>query len=280
MTWHDFHHPDISWPVVRRHAKIEFMEFLELSSFFLSKGGWAAMNRSCYPSNQAYRSAKSRLLNQGLVTSRSVDGKSPHLWLTEKGKKIIPPYFHPERYWNRKWNKIWYMLIYDVPESDRAYRDVLRRFLKQKHLGCLQLSVWITPEDIRPEFDDLVQAANIDAFAFLFESKTVLGLPNHRIVNSAWDINRLQELQERFHAVTLKNLKRLQSATYPPQDLCNLLKISLNAYHAAMGEDPLLPDCLLPNGYAGKKAYSAHCTLLTEIDKQVKALQLNERPSI
>ena len=273
MIWHEFYHPDISWPVVRRHIGREFLELLRLASQFSSRGGWAVLNRSCYPSENAYRSAKSRLLKQGLIATRSMNGRSPNLILTDEAEVSMPDYFAPELKWNLPWNKRWYMLIYDVPETDRKYRNILRRFLKKKHLGLLQQSVWVTPKDIRPDFNDLVQAANIDAFAYLFESRTVLGLPSHTIVENAWDFDALHDRQEHFCQVTDRNIAELQSGEHPPHELGQLLRMTLAAYHSAMSEDPLLPEALLPETYLGKTAYRSFRKLLNEIDKQTHTLQ-------
>ena len=270
MAWIDFHHPDISWPVVRRHAKIEFMEILELSALFMSRGGWAVINRSCYPSDAAYRSAKSRLFKQGLIAKRSVNAASPELRLTETGKSFVPAYFHPEKCWNRTWNKIWYLLVYDVPETDRAYRDVLRRFLKTKRLGQLQQSVWITPEDIRPDFDDLCEAANINSFAFLFESRTVLGLSSRSVIETAWPMELLRDRQVHFCKVAAENLAQLQSGAHAPDDLSRLSRLTLSAYHSVMAGDPLLPSALLPRRYAGRQAYAAFLALQEEVGRQLE----------
>jgi phenylacetic acid degradation operon negative regulatory protein len=269
MDWQDFHHPNISWPVVRRHVRTEFMEMLELTALFTRRGGWAMINRSCYPSDKAYRSAKSRLLKQGLIASRSSAAGAPHVYLTTIGHDVIPAYFHPEKRWSRSWNRVWNMLVYDVPEVDRKYRNVIREFLKRKHLGQLQQSVWITPDDIRPDFDDLVQAANLDAYAYLFESKTVLGLSSDCIVESAWKLNQLQDRQEHFCHVAEINIAKLRAGNHTPADLTRLIRMTLSAYHAAMCDDPLLPDTLLPSGYAGKEAHGILQILLQTIDNQL-----------
>ena len=245
------------------------MELLDLTTLFLCKGGWGLINRSCYPSNVAYRSAKSRLRKQGLVVWREKAAATPQLKLTPAGQQLMPPYFNPEKYWNRPWNKIWYLFVYDVPEVDRAYRDVLRQFLKRKRMGCLQQSVWITPQDIRPDFDDLTQAAGVGAFAYLFESRTVLGLPNRRIVSDAWDFDRLERNQTHYCSVMETNLKQLKEGKHPPDDIAELLRISVDAYHAAMAEDPLLPEKLHPQDYRGKQVYILTKEFFAEIDRQL-----------
>lgn len=272
MNWSEFHHPDISWPVVRRRAGTEIMEMLELAAVFLTRGGWGLLNKSCYPNTAAYRNATSRLRRQGLVVQRQAAAETPHLVLSDAGKELLPAYFYPEKHWDRRWNDIWYLLVYDVPEVDRKYRNVFRLFLKRMRMGCLQQSVWITPQDIRPDFDDLSKAANVDAFAYLFESRTVLGLANSAVVEDAWDFDGLNEVQTRYCEVMEKNLESLTGGAYGPDDLTTLLRMSLDAYHAAMVGDPLLPKRLLPANYAGRRVLTLHRKLLMEISAQLEGV--------
>lgn len=246
------------------------MERLELTALFLCRGGWGVLNRSCYPSTAAYRTATSRLRKQGLVVWRGKEAATPQLKLTAAGRELMPAYFDPDKYWNRPWNKIWYLLVYDVPEADRGYRDVLRQFLKRKRMGCLQQSVWVTPEDIRPDFDDLAKAAAVETFAYLFESRTVLGMPSRRVVQDAWDFDRLQQTQEHYCSVMEENIELLRTGNHPPAAMAELLRMSLDAYHAAMAGDPLLPEALHPKGYLGRQAQTLNRTLFSEIDRQAR----------
>ena len=268
MKWAEFHHPDISIPVVRRRIALEMVEMLELAALFMSRGGWAVLNRACYPDKKAYNNATYRLRKAGLVVHRKEGSPdTPRLELTPLAKGRLPAYFNPEAQWGRRWNRIWYMLIYDVPEVDRAYRDVLRRFLKQERLGCLQQSVWVTPVDIRPQFDDLVKAAVVDSFAFLFESRTVLGLPSWRVAEQAWNLDQLYAVQRRYCDTVEENLIRLQAGCNS-EELGRLMRMSLQAFHSAFVGDPLLPQALLPRDYQGKRAWELHCRLMKDISVQ------------
>lgn len=268
MKWVQFHHPDISLPVVRRKIALELVEMLELTSLFLTRGGWAVLNKSCYPDRKAFRNATYRLQKAGLVVRRKQEGAEiPHLELAPHMKKELPAYFKPEAHWNRKWNRIWYMLVYDVPEKDRSYRDALRRFLKQERLGCLQQSVWVTPDDIRARFDDLVRAAAVDSFAFLFEARTVLGLPGAKVVEQAWDFDRLYEVQHRYCEIMQVNLDRLSEGCRL-EELGALMRLALQAYHSAFVQDPLLPRGLLPAGYKGRQVWELHRALMQRISER------------
>ena len=76
--------------VIRRRAGIELMECLELAALFLSRGGWAVVNRSCYPNKAAYQNAISRLRKSGLIVKRSGDVATPQLILTDAGQETMP----------------------------------------------------------------------------------------------------------------------------------------------------------------------------------------------
>ena len=272
MDWISFHHPDISWPVVRRRAGVEFMELLELTSLFLTRGGWAMVNRRCYPNNAAYQNATSRLRKKGLIIHRNDGAETPKLILSDVGRSALPSYFDPEKQWDRTWNGIWYLMMYDIPEVDKTYRNVLRKFLKRMRMGCLQKSVWVTPKDIRPEFDDLSQAASLDGFAYLFEAKTVLGLPSCRVVEEAWNLDRLYFLQEHYCAMTQVNIDKLTASECSFEELAQLTRMAVDAYHSAFFEDPLLPAALLPKDYQGREVLLQHRKLFKLIDDHVCSL--------
>lgn len=48
----------------------------------------------------------------------------------------------------RKWDGRWRMIIFDVPEKKRKYRDYLRQMLKTLGFKELQKSTWVTPYPI------------------------------------------------------------------------------------------------------------------------------------
>lgn len=272
MDWIAFHHPDICWPVIRRRAGIELMEFLELATLLLSRGGWAVINRSCYPNKAAYQNATSRLRKNGLIVHREEGAETPQLVLTDGGKRSLPDYFAPEKLWDRKWNGIWYLMMYDIPEVDKKYRNTLRQFLKRMRMGNLQKSVWVTPRDVRAEFDDLVKAASLDGFAYLFEARTVLRLPSRVVVADAWDFDRIGMLQARYCEVADLNISKLTGAESSAEELALLVRMAVDAYHAAFIEDPLLPSALHPNGYQGREVLRLHRSLLGLVTQQLDAL--------
>ncbi len=265
VSWCPFHHPDYSLPIIRRRAGEEWLDILSGLGSILATGGRSGLWSQSYPTEHAYRCAMSRLRKQGLVIQVNGRKDLPVITLNNSVKNQIPAHQNPEKFWKAKWNGIWYMLIFDVPEKDRPYRDTLRRFLKQLRMGCLQKSVWITSQDIRPEYADLEETAAIDAVAYLLESRTVLRLDREEMVQNAWNFKRLHKLQARYLDVFEENLTLLERSGYCEQDLMSLLYQEAEAYIHAMASDPLLPSTLLPNDYLGKKVWKLRNRLRSRI---------------
>jgi len=265
MNWKPFHHPDWSLPVIRRRASEEWLDVLAGISEILATRGRCINWNKTYPSEKAYQSAMSRLQKKGLVVRINPKETLPHLILTDNAKARCPAYQHPEKLWNTQWSKIWYTLVFDVPESERHYRDSLRRLLKRMRMGCLQRSVWITPRDIRPEYADLEKGAAVGTVAYLLESRTVLHLDQQEMVLNAWDFGHLHELQSRYLKVFTENLTVLDRPTHTEESLMGLLYQESEAYAQAMQLDPLLPKTLHPENYLGEKVWRLRNRLRTRI---------------
>ncbi len=265
MNWKSFHHPDWSLPVVRRRAAEEWIDILCGVGEVLATRGKSILWSKSFPNQAAYHNAMTRLRKKGLIVRADEKGHLPHLVATRAAKNAQPAYHRPEKFWNAHWNGIWYMLIFDVPEKERHYRDTLRKFLKQLRMGCLQRSVWITPRDVRPEYDDLEKAASVNTVAYLLESKTVLHQDQQEMVQNAWDFTRLHELHNRYLEVFTENMEQLCRPSHTKEDLMDLLYQEAEAYIQAMRLDPLLPAQLHPKDYLGLHVWTLHAQLRTKI---------------
>lgn len=74
-----------------------------------------------------------------------------------------------------QWSGWWCLILFDVPEYQRQYRNLLRKWLKQ--LGFLewQKSVWISPYDWQDEFLKFISYLKLSPFV---EFLKVRSLPN------------------------------------------------------------------------------------------------------
>ena len=255
-----FHHPDWSFPVVRRQVILSLIDGLGLIGTLLFRPGRALFWGGSFPNEKSYRMAMYRLRKAGLIAYRR-EGKDPVLHLTEAGEQLLPVELHPERRWNRKWNRIWYLLVYDVPEKQRRYRLSLQRFLGRMRMGHLQDSVYASAFDVRPEFADLSEAAAVDEYAFLFEAHTVLGLPAEAVVRRTWNFDRLRGAQTRFIRTARFLALEASAPDFKVDRLQALGWEATEAYLRVMAADPLLPRALWPAGYRGPEVVEAYRTL-------------------
>ena len=267
--WAWFHHPDVSVPVVRRKTTETMLDLLAGMGCILLTRGRSALVSHCFPNQKAYRAACWRLKRKGwMAYVRSHDGK-PVLQMTAAANQQRLDRRQLDSFWNRRWNGIWYLLTYDVPEKQACYRASLRKRLVQLHMGCLKQSTWITPRDIRPEFDDLTKAAGLGDFAVLFEAKTVLGMDPVDIVQAAWPMERLHKIQQWYAENTQRLIRLVVAGQVSPAKLLALAVEDVQAFRSAMSLDPLLPKALWPPDYLGRAVADGHDKLQTEMAKRL-----------
>jgi len=261
-TW--FHHPQFCPRVLARRVTEELLDLLFLlGRAAAARGRYFPMYRGFKPS--AYYMAAHRLRRQGLVASVTRPGEIPQLRLEPKGLEHVSAALHPDRFWRQPWSGHWYVLVYDVPESQCRYRQTLRRHLKRLRMGNLQGSVWLAARDIRPDFDDLARVADLKQYAFLFEAHTVLGQTGKDLAGAAWDFLRLQQAQAWFLETLLAARRKLAGGQWTTAELLALLREQQSAYLTIMEDDPLLPLELWADGYKGVQVFQAHSDFVNAV---------------
>jgi len=221
--------------------------------------------RGGFSSKQAYGNAVRRLRDAGLIAYRRKADREQILILTPEGDARLSDAFKPGLFWDRKWNGFWYVLVYDIPEKRRQYRDSLRGFLERLRMGCLQRSVWVSARDMRPQYDDLAKAAAAEWISFLFEATAVLGRESGDIVSEAWDFDRLSAIHSWYLSVYKHNLNAVRNGKLQEDLLYKLAREEISAYQSAMWEDPLLPRELIPRGYRGFDVFALHKDFVREV---------------
>ena len=84
-----------------------------------------------------------------IIRAKDKDGR--HFWrLTTKGMNIAELLAFKLK--KKKWDKRWRILIFDIQEDRKKYREFLRRKLKELGFYQLQKSVWATPHPIPESF--------------------------------------------------------------------------------------------------------------------------------
>lgn len=173
--------------------------------------------------------------------------------LTKLGLEYARNGNDPEARWTRSWDGIWRFVLFDVSEADRKLRDRLRGQLAQARLGYLQGSVWVSP-DALTELRQTIARITADPEALLFiEGRPCAGESDASIVSGAWNFARIGEAY-RCYLLAHEAMPRASDA---PEHWRRWLAHERETWQAAINLDPLLPECLLPSGYLGRKALKA-----------------------
>lgn len=101
------------------------------------------------------RMMMSRLRARGVFSTRR-EGRQTVYRLTPAGAKVLQE--GRSRIFNRQqssWTGVWSLVIYTVPESDRAARERVRRSLQWLGFGQLAAGTWISPHE---RLDDVQRA--------------------------------------------------------------------------------------------------------------------------
>jgi DNA-binding transcriptional regulator PaaX len=224
-----------------------------------------------------YRNDLSRqlaTLEQLLLLERDPKAPGDRLYrLTEQGRLHALGGRDPEAHWSRHWDGYWRIVLFDVPMEQHVHRGRLRRYLHARGFGCLQGSVWVTPNPVHGEREILTGGKINVEFLLLLEARPCSGESDAEIVAGAWDF----EVINRRYARHLKLLDRR-----PDRSLCdNVAARALQswaaderaAWHAAVEIDPLLPKRLLPPDYLGCRAWQQRIKVLSRAGQQLQTFR-------
>jgi CRISPR-associated endonuclease Cas2 len=117
------------------------------------KKNWKKINQSNF--NKSVR----RLSSNKLVEEKKFADGSIKLILTKEGKKQAKKLslFGNSIKFKRpkKWDGKWRLVIFDIPEDDRTFRDILRNHLKELNFLKLQQSVFVSPYSYEKAISEL-----------------------------------------------------------------------------------------------------------------------------
>jgi phenylacetic acid degradation operon negative regulatory protein len=183
-----------------------------------------------------------------------------------------------DRIFNRArgpWDGYWNMVIYSVPEAERALREQLRKKLAWFGFGPLSAAVWLSPHDrgdqVREAFADEA-AVKLD----VFRSRSA-GLEADRdIASRAWDLDELDRDYVELLEVYRPRLRAYRSGELRGADALVERMRLINDYRRFPFRDPDLPPELLPEGWHGRLAHEvfleAHGLLRGPAEDWVDAL--------
>lgn len=143
------------------------------------------------------------------------------------------------------WEGGWFSVLYHVPESQRAYRDALRRAAALAGYGLLQPGVLVAPDDQWAELGDLPTHAPPGSQVVRAELHLSLA-DSRRIAEHAWNLGQRAERYRLLVAALREQLRVAHREQPQGAEALRRFEMALRPVLEAVGEDPGLPTVLLP----------------------------------
>lgn len=109
---------------------------------------------------QSFERSIKRLSQEKLVKEKRLTDGSFKLLLTEEGKreaKKLSLFGNSIKFKKpRKWDRKWRIVLFDIPEKDRIFRDILREHLRELKFYKLQHSVFVSPYSFEKPIIELI----------------------------------------------------------------------------------------------------------------------------
>jgi phenylacetic acid degradation operon negative regulatory protein len=197
----------------------------------------------------------SRLRAAGAFYSRR-EGRETIYRLTAAGVEILEE--SRRRIFDRQqtqWSGAWSLVLYTVPENDRAARERLRRSLQWLGFGQLTAGTWISAHD---RLADAQLALRGEGSVRLdrFRASSVSRENDRELAARCWDLEALNgRYQELVYLVSKRQPHYRRGLTDRDAFIARLRLV--HKYRMSIYEDPNLPRELLPIGWIGNQAHAA-----------------------
>ena len=129
--------------------------------------------KKLYKGGTVQRSLK-RAEKSGLLQKRKIDEKT-YLTLTELGEKKLIQLRKELKISieakDEEWDGKYRIVLFDIPENNRAVRDLLRAKLKELEFIGWQKSVWISKKRVTKELRDFFKEAGLGDYTLVIETQ-------------------------------------------------------------------------------------------------------------
>ncbi len=173
--------------------------------------------------------------------------------ITEEGKRrlfaLLPSYKK-----NRTWDKRIYLITYDVPETQKSHREVLRSFIKRLGAAMLQESVWIIPYNPREALRSFIEDYRLSGIVIISDMGKDAVIGDIDIKTLVRSLYKLDTLNERYKDFILTYGKIARPHPFAATKYLSILR-----------DDPQLPFELLPDDWLGEKAHALYRRLYGRI---------------
>ncbi|OLT37679.1 hypothetical protein BJF79_29220 [Actinomadura sp. CNU-125] len=154
----------------------------------------------------------------------------------------------------------WLILMFSVPEEQRALRQQLRRGLSWMGFSPLYDGVWITPRPVEHQAVALCRKLGVESASIAAGSIEAIGR-DHGRPTDAWDLPLAQGLYQAFARHLASPLERLSAGEMTADEALRLRTEIMNIWRGFPKFDPGLPERELPAGWPRAAARTAFAGL-------------------
>lgn len=174
--------------------------------------------------------------------------------LTAKGRLAALGGLDPVREWGRPWDGRWRFFCFDMPADRAAERSALLRALRDRRFGCLQGSLWISPDPADQIRRDLKGDRHPNSLIVL-EGTPCAGEEHSELVESAWDFDEISRRWSLFDQQVCEGARRAESRGFQAGEFWEWCGHTRQLWAEIVEVDPFLPATLLPAAYQGQRIW-------------------------
>lgn len=211
-------------------------------------------------SRKKYRQLVNRLVREHQLQQVVIEGQVSFR-LGTNGRQLLLNEYPILKNETKKWDGWWRIVMFDVPESKRSLRDILRRELVRRGFGRLQDSAYISAYELDKDLLEWFEAQKLGGMITLLEARQKhLGDPKD-LTAKVW---HLPELVKRYQGVIERLTTRFGIKENKKRD--DFIRRLYAEYLQILAVDPNLPADLLPDKWPADKCrrYVLHAGSLGE----------------
>jgi len=185
--------------------------------------------------------------------------------VTLKGRLAAVGGVNPIKRWERSWDGKWRVLVFDLPGQQWALRRRLWQWLRSQRFGCLQQSVWLSPDPVDDSLLPLKSLKLTPESYSVIEGRPVGSDTDADLVRSAWDFTAIDRIHARLLELSDHGMRTASSADISPATRRHWMNAYRQAWIEALSLDPLLPRSLWLPDYAGEQVWRKRGDVLTRL---------------
>lgn len=110
-----------------------------------------------------------RLRLRGIIETEIIEGDLIIKLLQSSKSLLIDEAIRSDKSWDGKWR----VVAFDIPETHRKARDILRRKLKNWQFEQWQKSVWVSKRNVTKPLRDFINDLRVEKWVRIFEADNV-----------------------------------------------------------------------------------------------------------